>query len=56
MTPIEFKKLWMNNSSENWVEFPIDQIEKSSLNEKTKEFLKNWISRRCSSFFRFWML
>ncbi|WP_272149475.1 hypothetical protein [Tenacibaculum aiptasiae] len=29
MTPIEFKKLWMNNSSENWVEFPIDQIKKS---------------------------
>ncbi|KAB1153647.1 hypothetical protein F7018_16410 [Tenacibaculum aiptasiae] len=40
MTPIEFQKLWMNNSSENWVEFPIDQIEKSNLNEKTKEFLK----------------
>ncbi|MCF2875009.1 MULTISPECIES: hypothetical protein [unclassified Tenacibaculum] len=40
MTPIEFKKLWMNNSSENWIEFPIDLIEKSNLNEKTKEFLK----------------
>lgn len=30
----------MTNNSERWVEFPIDEVEKSNLNEKTKEFLK----------------
>ncbi len=40
MNPTEFKKLWMTNDSERWVKFPIDQVEKSNLNEKTKEFLK----------------
>ena len=40
MNPIEFKKLWMTRDSERWVEFPIDQVEQSNLNEKTKEFLK----------------
>lgn len=40
MNPTEFKKNWMTNDSERWVEFPIDQVEKSNLNEKTKEFLK----------------
>ncbi len=40
MNPTEFKKLWMKNDSERWVAFPIDQVEKSNLNEKTKEFLK----------------
>ena len=40
MNPIDFKKLWMTNDSERWVEFPIEQLEKSNLNDKTKEFLK----------------
>ncbi|NQY04734.1 MAG: SUKH-4 family immunity protein [Flavobacteriaceae bacterium] len=30
----------MTDDSERWVKFPIDQVEKSNLNEKTKEFLK----------------
>ncbi|WP_299673540.1 hypothetical protein [uncultured Tenacibaculum sp.] len=40
MNPTDFKKLWMINDSEKWVEFPIDQVEKSNLNKKTKDFLK----------------
>jgi hypothetical protein len=40
MNPIEFKDIWMKNDSERWTEFPIEQIEKSNLNNETKEFLK----------------
>lgn len=40
MNPTEFKKLWITNDTERWGEFPIEQVEKSNLNEKTKEFLK----------------
>jgi hypothetical protein len=40
MNPIEFKKKWMSNDSERWVEFPADQIERSNLNDTTKAFLR----------------
>ena len=40
MNPIEYKKIWMKDDSERWTEFPIEQVDKSNLNNETKEFLK----------------
>lgn len=40
MNPIEFKKIWMQDDSERWTEFPVEQVEKSNLNDETKDFLK----------------
>ena len=45
----------MNNDSEKWVEFPIDQVEKSNLNAKTKEFLKVGFPEDAAPFFRIWI-
>jgi len=40
MNPIKFKNIWMEDDSERWTEFPIEQVQNSNLNESTKEFLK----------------
>ncbi|PCH74995.1 MAG: hypothetical protein COB98_09545 [Flavobacteriaceae bacterium] len=53
MNPIEFKKLWKANNSERWVKFPSDQVEKSSLNERTKEFLKIGFPEDAAPFLEF---
>lgn len=40
MNPIEFKIMWIKDGSERWIKFPIDQVDKSNLNNETKKFLK----------------
>lgn len=40
MNPIEFKEIWIQDDSVKWTEFPSEQVEKSNLNNETKEFLK----------------
>lgn len=40
MTPIEFKELWMPDALNGWLEFDIAEIERSLLNNTTKDFLK----------------
>jgi len=53
MNPRQFKNIWMKNPSEEWVEFPIEQIEKSNLNNITKEFLKVGFPEDASPFLGF---
>ncbi len=53
MNLIEFKKLWMTNESARWVEFPVNQVEKSKLNKKTKEFLKIGFPEHAAPFLGF---
>lgn len=53
MNPIEFKSIWMENESEGWVEFPVEQVEKSNLNKNTKEFLKVGFPEDAATFLEF---
>lgn len=53
MNLTEFKNLWTTNNSETWISFPIHQVEKSNLNEKTKEKLKFGLPHYAAPFLSF---
>lgn len=53
MKPIEFKEIWMKDNSEQWMHFPIEQIENSNLGYLTKQFLKVGFPKSAAPFLGF---
>ncbi|MGV7107586.1 hypothetical protein [Flavobacterium sp. U410] len=56
MNPTEFKNIWLNNDLETWSEFPNEQIEKSNLNDLTKEVLKIGFPNSAAPFLDFGLI
>jgi hypothetical protein len=53
MTQIEFKKSWMPDALNQWLEFDITEIEKAPINNTTKDFLKVGFPRNAAPFLDF---
>lgn len=56
MNPTEFKNIWLKNDFETWAEFPTEQIENSTLNNSTKEFLKVGFPDSAAPFLNFGLI
>lgn len=56
MNATDFKNIWLKNDFESWAEFPIEQIENSTLNDSTKEFLKVGFPDSAAPFLNFGLI
>lgn len=56
MSPTEFKNIWLKNDFGTWAEFPREQLENSTLNNSTKEFLKVGFPENAAPFLNFGLI